>query len=171
MTLTMIRKVFLLGSAFLLLAKVNGYAAWLKCYVDLDETEVVMNYPMLLPEKAPHSVQVEVKFAQDKEWSTSLLYPANEKSTIHARLKIPDSLSRGVQYVIEATYGGNFVNPTVMCNGRRSHGRGWDDEAILEVNGDQDKVEVWAGWATGHEPVSLTPITVLRKRGAGVEEL
>jgi hypothetical protein len=164
---------------------VSSFASWLECYVDLDETEVVMNSHIRLPEEAPLGaggggggggvVRVEVKFAEsdDTEWTTAgLHYPANQPSTVQARLNIPQELdyinaNTDVQYVMETTVGAVF-NPAAMCEGSRSHASSRQQQVlVLDITGEQDSVELWAGWATGHSVVSLTPRTVLHRAGNG----
>jgi hypothetical protein len=151
------------------LSPVSSFASWLKCYVDLDETEVVMNNQILLPEEALYAgVEIEVKFPESDTWTTiGLQYPANQPSTIQARLKIPNELDyKDVQYVMETTVGGVF-NPAAMCEGSRSHASSRKHVLVLDISGEEESVELWAGWATGHSAVSLTPRTVLhRERGA-----
>jgi len=150
--------------------RVDAFAAWLKCFVDLDETEIIMNYPILTPDKAPHLVEVQVKYPQDEEWSTNLSYTAYQPAIVHARLKVPKELEReDVQYVMETTNGGTF-NPG-LCDGVRGHGSRHNEEVGLELSGKEDQVELWAGWATGHGQVSLTPRTKLRKEGTEAVEL
>jgi hypothetical protein len=149
------------------LSRVSSFASWLKCYVDLDETEVVMNNQILLPEEALYAgVEIEVKFPESETWTTTgLQYPAKQPSTIQARLKVPKELEKSdVQYVMETTVGGVF-NPAAMCEGSRSHASSRKHVLVLDLSGEEDSVELWAGWATGHSAVSLTPRTVLQREG------
>jgi hypothetical protein len=164
--------LFFLLLLSLLPPHVSSYASWLKCYVDLDETEVVMNNQIRLPEEALLSgVEIQVKFLEsdESEWTTKgLAYPANRPSTVQARLLIPPELERtDVQYVMETTVGGVF-QPATMCEGSRSHATAnsrTQTVLVLDISGEQDSVELWAGWATGHEAVSLTPRIVLQREG------
>jgi hypothetical protein len=183
------RMLFLLLSLLLLLLlllphHVSSFAAWLKCYVDLDDTEVVMNHQILLPEQALHSVEIEVKLLasdsgsgsgsgsdeseSESDWSTAgLTYPASRPSTVQARLRIPPELERrDIQYVMETTEGGVF-HPAAMCEGSRSHASSRKHVLVLEVSGEEESVELWAGWATGHEAVTMTPRIVLHRAGGG----
>jgi hypothetical protein len=52
----------------LLVSTVDGYASWLKCYVDLDHEEIVMHHPMTLPQDAPHEVFLEVQPYGETTW-------------------------------------------------------------------------------------------------------
>lgn len=170
MTMTKLaQRQFLLCCILLLLSlqRVSSYPYWLKCFVDLDETEVIMNYMVHLPEDAPHLVHVEARLEDETEWKTQgLVYPADTTSTVHVRLRVPSELTKqDVQHVVETTTGGSFVKPK-MCEGSRSYAESYDEEVILEVDGKQDKVEVWGGWATGHFPVYLTPRNIMRKEGS-----
>jgi len=101
-------------------------------------------------------------------------------------LEYPMNMELGdLQYVMESSLGGEFVYAEnkggVGCDGRRAYGRrkteiflevdtgskvfedddkadtateGLEEEAIVVTKGG---VEVWAGWATEHEAVTLTP--------------
>ena len=135
----------------------------------MDETAIIIHRQILTPDQAPHSVEIQVKYPQDQEWSSKLVYPANQPSVIHARLKVPKELEQeDVQYVMETT-GGTFNSG--MCDGVRGHAIRHDEKVVLELTGKEDQVELWAGWATGHGAVSLTPRTKLRKDGTEAVEL
>jgi len=158
------------------LAVVDAFAAWLKCYVDLDESEVIMNHQVLPPDESdPVRVEVRVVVENDggggggddnDEWRTSgITYPSGIPMTVQARLRLPDKLRREeIEYVIETTKGGVFVPPKT-CEGVRSHAKNQLDEVTLRIDGSESQVELWAGWAPGHGPVSLTPKTILRREG------
>jgi hypothetical protein len=160
----------------------NAFATWLQCYVDLDDTEIVMNHKILAPEDAPHIVHVQVRPAvadanagaagddenDESEWMSTLEYPAGAKTRIHAMIQPPPEAtgadaSRALQWVMETTDGATFLAPSAVCNGSRSNGANQKEFAVLEINGETDTVQLWAAWAGGHEPVSLTPrITLTR---------
>jgi hypothetical protein len=164
------QRLFVLWVIFLALAPpVDAYASWLKCYVDLDDTEVVMNYKVRTHEDATHKVGIEVRKEGTEEWTTNFFYPKNEVTTVQARLKVPSPLEKQtVQYVMETTPGAQFVDPP-MCEGRRSFARNHDDHVTLEIQGTSDSLELWAGWASGFDVVSLTNRLVLRQEGAAEE--
>lgn len=152
---------------------VHGYAAWLKCFIDLDDTEVIMNYDVVPVEQSPHVVRVQVKPQQDNDsdsssssWTTEPFnYPAHMETRVSLSLKVPEALTRyDVQYVVETSPGATFTTRR-MCEGRRSHGHGYDQETTLVIDGSEAMVAVWAGWATGHEPVYLTEKLVFRRVG------
>jgi hypothetical protein len=154
----------------------HSFASWLQCYVDLDDTEVVMNHQIRRPDEALYAgVEIEVKFidSDDSEWTTTgLQYPAHRPSTVHARLRIPPAALdyTDVQYVMETTVGGVF-HPATMCEGSRSHASSRQHVLVLNITGEVESVELWAGWATGHSAVSLTPRTILHRQGGVKAEL
>lgn len=157
-----IKTLFLLS---LLFAHTSGFAAWLKCYVELDTDEIIMNYDVLPPEdaKVPGVVLVGRSSVTDEWKSESLTFEKEE--TFQFRLQVPDSLkSQNVQYVIETSEGALF-SPSNWCEGRRTHANRHDTSVTLQVDGSADEVFVWAGWATGHEAVTLTPKLVLKRIG------
>ena len=64
---------------------------------------------------------------------------------------------------MESTPGATLDPP--MCKGKRSFAREWDSEITVKIDGTEDHVELWAGWARGFEPVKLTKRIVLWKKG------
>lgn len=147
----------------LVLVRASSFASWLRCYIDLDDSEIIMNYQVLLPEDAPHLVHIEVS-ADGETWTDSFSFPAEAKTSIRARLRVPEELiRRDVQYVIESTNGGTFHDPA-MCDGVRSHASAHDESVGLVIDGSvSERIELWAAWASGHEAVSLTPRLLLRR--------
>lgn len=161
----------LLVFALLQLNPVHGYASWLKCYVDLDESEVIMNRNVLGVDHAPHLVTVKVRPVGTEEWLDNFTYSANALTPIEVRLAVPPALmGEDVQYVVETTEGATFTS-FIMCEGKRSFSRAYDEHVTLVLEGSTDTVSLKAGWAAGHEAVSLTPNLVLTKKQAGVDEL
>ena len=151
----------------------NGFAAWLKCYVDLaDEEEVIMNNLIIPSARARYpGVQIEVKRADDDVWQlgSSLEYDGDALTTVTARLRVPPQLTGyDVQYVMETTSGAKFVRPK-MCDGRRAHAMQYSHSVTLDIAGDTETVTLIAGYATGHEAVTLTEPMVLQR--IAVQEL
>ena len=175
-----------------MLSFVHGYASWLPCFIDLDESEVVMNHHIRPATDSDYLVQIEAKLNDDPDWTTSSIeYPADQISVVSLRLKVPPELEHvTVQYVIEVVAttntnnnnntttppppppaGASFVQPPTKCHGSRSHGNQYDEVVQLQVNGTTNTattstlIELVAGWATGHAPVTLTPKFVLTRQG------
>jgi hypothetical protein len=169
MTKTQQRLFLLLSSATVFMAfvqPVNGFAAWLKCYVDLtDDEEIIMNNRIIPAQDAPFDVSIQVKFSQDDEWLSSLSYPPDRPSTVTLRLKVPPELSHeDVQYAMETTMpGARFLRPQT-CEGRRSHASHYSMASVLEIDGTTDAVEIVAGYAKSHEAVTLTPRLILQRQ-------
>ena len=163
----------------------NAYANWLKCYVDLDDTEIIMNQQVANPEDAPHTVGLQIASTENAEhFQESIRYPADTPSTWKVKINPPPALQGGtMQYVVEVLPIFNDVTTTdeevedamftypKMCDGRRSFGRNYDEAVTLTLNGKADSVEVWAGWATGFGLVSLTPKMILFRETTEEEEL
>jgi hypothetical protein len=163
---------------------VSGFAAWLKCYVDITDTEeIVMNYHILPSSEAVHEgVQIEVKGVDDDHWVTdNFMYDPTRTLKIMARLQVPPSLSEmDVQYVMEiiplddeepksATENENvkFVRPADVCKGRRGHATHHTESVVLEIQATTavtipTAVRLVAGYATGHEAVTLTEPIILQ---------
>lgn len=158
----------------LALRPAEGFAAWLKCYIDInDPEEVIMNSEIVMAEDAEHKCQIEVKLKGDEQWSTGgLVYPPNKVSTVQARLQPPENLANeDIQYVMETTEpGAKFIKP-IMCDGKRSHARNYQNPVTLEIDGTAESVELVAAWAKGHEPVSLTTRIKLTRGTGQADEL
>ena len=157
----------------LLPQEISSFASWLKCYVDLDDSEIIMNYPVLLPEHAPHpGVRLSAKSLGSEEWSQdSIVVNANDEY-FDIRLEIPDALKgQDLQFVIETSDGAVFPNPPEMCEGRRTHANYAHQQSVALKVTDKSKseIKVWAGWATGHDVVSLTYPFYLRTNGESGE--
>jgi len=126
-----------------------GYANWLKCYVDLDDTEVVMNQKIKTHEKAPHIVELQVqrvdnldngnKVDPQGDWLLDdIKFPTSKATIWKVKVKPPEALQgSNMQYVIEGqgiyNDGSNgpedgfvFTYPK-MCDGRRSFGRNYNE--------------------------------------------
>lgn len=157
------RKMRALIVLVLFSVRATGFAAWLKCYVDLAVDEIIMNYDVLSPENAKvPAVGLLGRPSGHDEWmSEGFRFEGND--TFYFRLDVPDSLE-DVQYVIETSEGAVF-SPASMCQGRRAHASRHDAIVTLNVDGNMDEIWVWAGWATGHEAVSLTPKFLLKRTG------
>jgi hypothetical protein len=162
---------------------VEGYASWLKCFVELDHEEIVMHHPMTLPQDAPHQVFLEVQPYGKTTWIVAEEYtlPGHNNNdddtvvsgstgtthTLKVRLRVPPALEmEEVQYVIEVK-GDDvaFVDLGVMCDGVRAFSRSHEEHVVLRINvtssnndhdNGGDNIELLAGWASGYGPVVLT---------------
>jgi hypothetical protein len=166
----------------------HGYASWLKCYIELDDQEVVMHQLIVPADKAREEVAIEVQpYRSEKRgghadeattWVSGPDYQVgtSDVTTLRVRLRVPPSLQHmDVQFVIEATGGpgAEFIDLGVMCDGQRASSRRQDEYVILQINstegeaavaGSKTDVELVAAWATGFEAVTLTPKMTLRRR-------
>ena len=66
------------------------------------------------------------------------------------------------QYLAQTSEGGQFLGRASMCDGTRAVGRKRDDVVRLQLTGEQDVVQVWAGYASEKAAVILTPELVFR---------
>jgi len=187
-------KLLLLVVAAQIIPSVEGYANWLKCYVDLDDTEIVMNKKMLTHEDAEHVVDLQVKRVSNNDdsqkesnnqnWQTAnVVYPAQTKSTWKVKVKPPPELEgQNMQFVVEAeaiyNSGSSSTDKSAimftfpkMCEGRRSFGRNYNEAVTIEIDGTPDSVELWGAWAIGYGQVSLTPRFVMMLGKEEDEEL
>ena len=156
--------------AFLALGTVQAFPSWLKCYVDLDETEIIMGGNVKTFDQAAHKVILEVREEGTDEWHENYSYSPGEETLLQVRLKIPEGLSGTVQWAIDTTEGGTFVNPSI-CDGKRSFSDRHDTPVSVKITGEKESVSLWAGWATGKHPVSLTQKLVVAAAERSADEL
>mmetsp|Transcript_13547 Transcript_13547/g.29449 ORF Transcript_13547/g.29449 Transcript_13547/m.29449 type:complete len:525 (-) Transcript_13547:235-1809(-) len=172
--------VVVILASCLSLPTANAFAAWFvdrraSCFTDLAVNEIIMNNGVL-----PHSSSREPGIrlgvsplgkddnaAPNSEYVVKFILPED------ARARMAD-----VQYVLELVGSDSESDPPakfttappsggIGCEGKRSHGKaaGKDDSAaIFTINENAVKgarLEIVAGWATGHESVTLTEKVVL----------
>jgi hypothetical protein len=125
-----------------------------------------MNHHVLPVKKARQYVTIQVKTENggDDDWTSDFTYSGSAPTTIQARLQVPQELEDDpVQFVMETTEGAVFTTPQ-MCEGRRSFSANPEDPPVtLQISGQAESVTLWAGWAAGHEPVTLTPKLLLKR--------
>lgn len=124
-----------------------------------------MNHDVLPPNKK-QPVTIEFRKDGETEWKPSTTYSANTPSTIHARLNKPVSITSRLEYVMETTEGGLFSTKTAKCGGTRAHAKSEEEEVTMQLDGSQATVEVWGGYASGHEAVTLTERAKLWREGS-----
>ena len=155
-----------------------GFAAWLKCYVDITDTEeIIMNYLILPKDQGQHGeVQIEVKGLDDDHWVTEdFSYDPTRTTSIMARLKVPPVLAEmDVQFVMDILPNDGktndsvvFTRPAKVCKGKRAHATHYTESVLLEIaaSGEDDipsPVRLIAVYATGHEAVTQTDILILQ---------
>ena len=162
---------------------VDGYASWLRCYVELDESEVVM-HQYIIPADETTDVSIEIQecgTSDNDQWISSEYTPSttttlNTPFNIKVRLQFPYHLLRqDVQYVIEIVTEedddeqegegeednnkavvAEFIDRGVMCEGQRAFSRS-SDHVVLKIYDISQPIELVAGYAPGMEAVRLTP--------------
>lgn len=143
-----------------IIAPVSGFASWLRCYVELDTDEVVMNHRIVACQDSKHNVQIQIKNSnENSEWSTTY----KGESTLWVRLKFPEEMGQqDMQWVVEATPSENieFVHVGPMCEGVRAFSTN-EDHVILNIKDPSQEINLVAGYAGGHEAVVLSPVLVL----------
>ncbi|CAJ1954624.1 unnamed protein product [Cylindrotheca closterium] len=149
---------------------VHGFASWLRCYVELETDEVVMNHHIQPSTVAEHDIPIQVQNSNDGTWSSTvpstIIQPTataktttTTTTTLQIRLELPQELIRqDVQWVIEVTPEGaaEFVGNGRMCEGTRAHSRN-EEPVTLTIKDGSTPLKLVAGYAAGHEAVVLTP--------------
>eukprot|EP00543_Licmophora_paradoxa_P003955 CAMPEP_0202445352 /NCGR_PEP_ID=MMETSP1360-20130828/4191_1 /ASSEMBLY_ACC=CAM_ASM_000848 /TAXON_ID=515479 /ORGANISM="Licmophora paradoxa, Strain CCMP2313" /LENGTH=174 /DNA_ID=CAMNT_0049061583 /DNA_START=14 /DNA_END=538 /DNA_ORIENTATION=+ len=145
-----------------------GYAAWLKCYIELDDAdEVIMGNKIAAFDTLDETQQVfiEVKEKEgDGTWMTEYDYPVGTATSLVVRLKFPEQLdSDPMQFALDIGEGGKISNGG-MCDNKRAIGNSAKTEVAVEIDGLTDSVKLWGGWATGYSKVRMTHKLVLNKQ-------
>ncbi|KAG7353406.1 hypothetical protein IV203_002761 [Nitzschia inconspicua] len=184
---------FLFIGTIILPSSVHGYASWLKCFLELDEEEIVMHHPMKPPQDAEYEVFLEIQPYGESTWTVADEYTllttsskdvtATSATTIQSlkvRLRVPPALKlEEVQYVVEVQ-GPHavFVDLGVMCDGKRAFSRSYDEHVVLQINttttseendtttttdDDNNDIRLLAGWAHTYGPVSLTQAMTIKQ--------
>ena len=151
-----------------LFVETMGYASWLKCYVDLDDSEVVMNHRIVSAERASTTLRLQVRPQGADTWlSSSTEEPLTVSAGTAYEVQFDLSAYQGqeefenLQFVLEISEGGSFeADRTGRCENARAHGS-TDRIVNFTVTGDTDQVQIVGAWALGHSAVSLTPATQL----------
>ena len=168
-----------------LAAPTLSYASWLKCFIELDPSEVIMWNKVLPASDSKHAVHIEVQpygfgdtwLSASSEDGTLQLPPAHPEAplTLKVRLAVPPALQReDVQFVMEAKTSAadvaaeavEFIDRGVMCDGSRAFSRRHDEHVILQLqlasHPSLEYVALTAAWAPGMEAVTLTPTLILK---------
>jgi hypothetical protein len=140
---------------------VSGYASWLRCFIELDEEEVIMHHKIISAENSRETVTIQVQpYDGSTDWISDYALP-NHPTTVKVQLHIPSELGwQDVQFVIEAV-NAEFIDRGVMCDGSRAFSRRHDEHVVLKIMDTSQPVELTAAWAPGFEAVTLTPKLIL----------
>ncbi|KAL7551523.1 hypothetical protein ACHAWF_014709 [Thalassiosira exigua] len=161
----------------------DAFAAWFvdrraSCFTEFVPGEVVMNAKIVGPSPSSSEraglprLDVVSLDGEDDEAAPGSEYAVRFAIPDEAKAKLAD-----VQYALELSDGAKHGGPPpakwthappgggIGCEGRRGHGKaGSDSAAIFEIDANAEegaRMEVVAGWATGHEAVTLTERVVL----------
>lgn len=154
---------------------VQSFASWfvereVSCYTYLEPNEIIMNFGVLEASKSTFPeihIKVEKKssdtdITQEERNNREYLYDPDD--IFELKLEIPPVLGVDLQYVMETSSTeenmSKFVSAAesgvIGCEDRRASGRGNEvvEFLISDTEGEQP-IEINAGWATGHEAVTL----------------
>jgi len=142
----------------------KSYASWLvtqeiACYRDFKPGEVIMNNQII---DASNSKYPNIRLQVSNDKSESIDYEPGQEFTL--TISVPYDGVHDLQYVVETDEGGKMIGTGSGCEGRRASARN-GESVRLSLSGTTDTVKVWAGWATGHEAVTLTPPLIFHKKG------
>jgi hypothetical protein len=142
------------------------------CMTDLSTEEVIMNNEVKSPEDSDFpKMHLVVLDASNNHIESPFHYDTSteqlpEISIAFVNPYSTDEFSEDIQFVMEVDGPASFIEGgTIGCDGnKRVAARLTDDEGkvVLKVNDPTATLRVWGGWATGHNPVRLTPDLILQ---------
>lgn len=168
--------ITLISTVLLLPIFAESYASWfvnenVACYRDLRAGEVIMNNEIIDASKSkyPNIRLVQTGGDGGGNDNKSEVIDFEPGQTFTLTISVPYDNVHDLQYVVETDDGGKMVGAGSGCDGRRASARN-GDKVTLELSGAIETVNVLAGWATGHEAVTLTPPLIFCKKGTSKEE-
>mmetsp|Transcript_45661 Transcript_45661/g.67380 ORF Transcript_45661/g.67380 Transcript_45661/m.67380 type:complete len:183 (+) Transcript_45661:3-551(+) len=157
-----------------------SFAAWLSdtetsCMRDLAEGEIIMHHSVRSAVSSRYP-EIHLQIFHDgellnKDQTSSVINISSlVVGSLQIRLYIPVELrGSNLEFAMETTKGAKFISPNIGCDGRRASTRNKFDKFRLELTDENEDVHIWAGWATGMKPVTLTPrVTLTRSKGTTV---
>jgi hypothetical protein len=161
------------------------------CLTDLSTEEIIMNNQVVDYEDSDHpTVHLDVVNRDDpaiekmerngasgatKIWLVPGTATTEEEISLELRLDYDNRVLHDVQFVVETTPGAKFVGG--QCDDEKRVASRGSDPVIFKIIPSSDlasaPVQVWGGWATGHEKVRLTPpieFLVAKPTGGGGDE-
>eukprot|EP00525_Craspedostauros_australis_P007084 CAMPEP_0198114388 /NCGR_PEP_ID=MMETSP1442-20131203/5791_1 /TAXON_ID= /ORGANISM="Craspedostauros australis, Strain CCMP3328" /LENGTH=359 /DNA_ID=CAMNT_0043771693 /DNA_START=155 /DNA_END=1234 /DNA_ORIENTATION=+ len=144
-----------------LVTPARAFAAWLKCYVELDVEEVIMNQYIVPFQDVEETMLWQIRFDADDAWRTvtaDTAVPIDSYPTaLQIRLQLADA-SVDLQYVADILGSPTAQFAHGMCDDkRRAVGRNRAGVDVLL----RSPTRILAGWAVGHEAVKLTSVLSL----------
>jgi hypothetical protein len=139
------------------------------CMTELDTTEVIMNSLIKAPEESDFPKMHLVVIKDDNHMESPFHYtPSEEPLTIafvnpYSKDEFPDDL----QFVMDVKGPAEFVGGGYIgCEGnKRVAARLFSGGQVqLKLLDPTAHLRIWAGWATGHEAVRLTPNLLLEPK-------
>jgi hypothetical protein len=144
---------------------VCAYPNWMRCDVELESSEIIMGSLLIDFEFSDYKLFIEVKDMNNPHALWGRTFEYDDSTAILARLHIPEFFrDSSFMFVMDATGGATLDPPT--CNGKRSVGREWNTEVIVNINGTYNYIDLISGWARAYEPVRLTQRIRLWKKGS-----
>ena len=150
------------------------------CMTELDTTEVIMNYAVKSAEESDFGKMHLAVLQEDttNQYMESPFYyhpqPQGGDVTVTIAFVNPyskEEFSEDLQFAIQVEGPAAFLqgDGAVGCEGnRRASGRLLDGGKFhLKIEDPSAKLRIWAGWATGHEAVRLTPNLLLEPANSG----
>jgi hypothetical protein len=133
------------------------------CMTDLSTDEVIMNNEVKAAADSdfPKMHLVVIDSVNKNYMESPYHYSSQELTIAFVNPYTPEEFSEDIQFVMEVDGPASFIEGgTIGCeNDKRVAARWMDDDGkvVLKIHDMSAKLRVWAGWATGQNPVRLTP--------------
>jgi hypothetical protein len=138
---------------------------------DLSTEEVIMNNVVKSPEESDFPKMHLVVLEGSNHVESPYHYTTDEISIAFVNPYSTEEFPEELQFVVEVDGPASFIHGgTIGCDGnKRVASRLIDDDGkvVLKINDPTATLRVWSGWATGQNPVRLTPDLILEPSTAG----
>jgi len=156
------------------------------CMTDLSTDEVIMNAPVVAAAQSDHpevylklANEVDAAKVESIEGKTKYWIDTNAKHhpdhvyedaiLIELQLDYDDTVLKDLQFLVEASFGASMVGG--QCDDEKRIAARTHDKVTLKLPTTTTvPIQVWAGWATGHEQVRLTPVVEFQLKPAAKRE-
>jgi hypothetical protein len=160
---------------------VNGFpdnliVTGIGCMTELDTSEIIMNNVVMAPEESDFPKMHLAVVENDNHMESPYHYhhDHDQLSIAFVNPYSPKEFNEDVQFIMEVDGPAEFIaGGTIGCEGnKRVSARLLDNngEVTLQLQDTSASFKVWAGWATGHSAVKLTPNLLLEPHDVGGEE-
>jgi hypothetical protein len=141
------------------------------CMTELDTTEVIMNSFVKAPEASDFPKMHLAVVVDDNHMESTFHYSSTSLKIVFVNPYTPEEFNEDLQFIMEVEGPAEFSDGgAIGCEGnRRVSARLKDANGMVQltIHDSSASLRVWAGWATGHNAVRLTPNLLLEPHSGG----